>query len=138
MTIKPIKTEADHAAALARLDTLFDAAPGTPAGDEAEILGTLIHAYEQKHFPIDLPSPVTAIRFRMEQQGMKAKDLIPYIGSASRVSEVLSGQRRLSLGMIRNLVRLGIPAEVLLQDAARPRRRRPAVRRRPKRRLQST
>lgn len=119
MTIKPIKTEADHAAALARLETIFDAQPGTAKGDEAEVLVTLVQLYEQKHFPIDLPSPVAAIRFRMEQQGLKAKDLIPYIGSASKVSEILSGSRRLSLAMIRNLIDgLGLPPQVLLQPTS--------------------
>jgi len=80
------------------------------------VLTLLIQNYEEKHFPIDLPSPVDAIRFRMEQQGLKPKDLVPYLGSPSKVSEVLSGRRRLSLSMIRNLIGLGIPAEVLLQD----------------------
>ncbi len=132
MTIKPIKTEADHAAVLARLDAIFDATPGTPKGDEAEVLATLVHLYEEKHFPVGLPSPLAAVRFRMEQQDLKAKDLIPYIGSASKVSEVLSGRRRLSLSMIRNLITgLGIPAQVLLQDTKprRPIKRRPAKRR---------
>ncbi len=116
MNIKPIKTDADHQAALARLDAIFDTAPGTPKGDEAEVLATLIRLYEEKNFPIDFPSPIAAIRFRMEQEDMKSKDLVPYLGNASKVSEVLSGRRRLSLAMIRNLTRLGIPAEVLLQQ----------------------
>ena len=116
MNINPIKTDADHQTALVRLNAIFDASPDTPKGDEAEILATLIRLYEEKKFPIDLPSPIDAIRFRMEQEDMKAKDLVPYVGSASKVSEVLSGRRRLSLSMIRNLTRLGIPAEVLLQD----------------------
>ena len=115
MNIKPIKTEADHTAALARLDTIFDAAPGTPEGDEAEVLATLVRLYEEEYFPIDLPDPIEAIRFRMDQQGLKDKDLAPYIGSASKVSEVLSGRRNLSIAMIRNLSDgLGIPADVLL------------------------
>lgn len=119
MTIKPIRSEADHAAALVRLAAIFDAAPGTPEADEAEVISTLVQLYEERHFPVDLPSPVAAIRFRMDQQGLKAKDLIPFIGSASKVSEVLSGRRRLSLAMIRNLIRgLGIPAKVLLQVPA--------------------
>ncbi len=118
MIIKPIKTEADHTAALARLGAIFDAAPGTREGDEAEVLATLIQLYEEKHFPIDLPDPVAAIRFRMEQQGLKAKDLIPHFGSASKVSEVLSGRRSLSLSMIRNLIDgLGLPPQVLLQSS---------------------
>jgi HTH-type transcriptional regulator/antitoxin HigA len=128
MPIKPIHTAADHKAALARLDAIFDSAPGTPEGDEAEVLALLIQNYEEKHFPIGLPSPVDAIRFRMEQQGLKPKDLAPYLGSPSKVSEVLSGRRRLSLAMIRNLIGLGIPAEVLLQNVkAAPKR--PAPRR---------
>jgi len=114
---KIIKSEADHTAALARIEAIFDAVPGTPNGDELELLSLLVERYEDQAFPMDLPDPVTAIRFRMEQQGLKAKDLVPYIGSASKVSEVLSGQRNLSLAMIRKLVNgLGIPAEVLLRD----------------------
>jgi HTH-type transcriptional regulator/antitoxin HigA len=116
MQAKLIKTEADHEAALTRIDAIFDATPGTPAGDELELLITLVELYEKKAFPIGLPSPVDAIKFRMEQQGLKAKDLIPFLGSAPKVSEVISGKRSLSLTMIRNLVTgLGIPAEVLLQ-----------------------
>lgn len=114
---KLIKTDADYQATLARVEAIFDAKPGTPQGDELELLTTLIELYEEKAFPIGLPSPVEAIRFRMEQQGLKAKDLVPFIGSASKVSEVLAGKRALSLAMIRNLVNgLGIPAEVLLQE----------------------
>lgn len=123
MTPKLIKTEADHKEALARIEEIFDAKPGTPEGDEFELLVTLVEMYEEKAFPIDLPAPVEALKFRMEQQGLKAKDLVPYIGSAPKVSEVLSGKRSLSLTMIRNLVNgLGIPAEVLLQkpDATLP------------------
>ena len=117
MKPKLIKTAADHAAALARIDELFTAKPGTPEGDELDLLVTLVELYEEKQFPIALPSPVEAIRFRMEQQGLKPKDLVPYIGSAPRVSEVLSGKRPLSLAMIRKLVKgLGVPAEVLLQE----------------------
>lgn len=117
MTPKLIKTEADHEEALARIEEIFDAKPGTPEGDEFELLVTLVEMYEEKAFPIDLPDPVEAIKFRMDQQGLKAKDLVPYIGSAPKVSEVLSGKRSLSLTMIRNLVNgLGIPAEVLLQE----------------------
>ncbi|MDP3068644.1 MAG: hypothetical protein Q8N18_00060 [Opitutaceae bacterium] len=132
MTIKPIKTASDHAAALTRLEVIFDASPGTREGDEAEVLATLVQFYEETHFPIDRPSPIDAIRFRMEQQGLKAKDLIPHLGSASKVSEVLSGRRRLSLAMIRNLIdALGIPPQVLLQEPAPTRRRaKPNLRRR--------
>ncbi|MFH0727146.1 MAG: ImmA/IrrE family metallo-endopeptidase [Pseudomonadota bacterium] len=117
MKPKLIKTEADYEAALARTEEIFNAKPGSPEGDELELLITLVELYEEKTYPIDLPDPISAIRFRMEQQGLKAKDMIPYIGSASKVSEVLSGKRSLSLTMIRNLVNeLGIPAEVLLRE----------------------
>lgn len=117
MQTKLIKTDADYQSALTRIETLFDAKPGTPEGDELDLLATLVELYEKQTFPIGLPTPVDAIRFRMEQQGLKNKDLIPFFGSASKVSEVLSGQRNLSLTMIRNLVNgLGIPAEVLLQE----------------------
>ncbi len=117
MKPKLIKTDSDHKAALARIEAIFDAKPGTPAGDELDLLTTLVELYEEKTFPINLPSPLAAIRFRMQQQALKAKDLVPYIGSASKASEVLAGKRALSLTMIRNLVNgLGIPAEVLLQE----------------------
>ena len=117
MKPKLIKTKADYEAALARIEEIFEAKPGTAAGDELDLLVTLVEIYEEKAFPVGLPTPVAAIKFRMAQQGLKAKDLIPYIGSASKVSEVLSGQRELSKTMIRNLVQgLGIPAEVLLQE----------------------
>lgn len=117
MTPKLIKTEDDYRASLARLEEIFFAEPGTPDGDEAELLTVLIQMYEKENYPMDLPDPVDAIRFRMEQQGLKAKDLIRLIGSASKVSEVLSGQRELSKTMIRNLsTGLGIPAEILLQE----------------------
>lgn len=118
MTPKLIKTEADHAAALGRLEEIFDAELGTPEGAEAELLTALLELYEEKNFPIDLPVPTEAIRFRMEQRGLKPKDLVPYIGSASKVSEVLAGRRGLSLSMIRNLSEgLGIPAGILLGKA---------------------
>ena len=117
MTPKLIKTEADHDEALARIEEIFDAKPGSLEGDELELLVTLVEMYEEKAFPIGLPDPVEAIKFRMEQEGLKAKDLVPYIGSAPKVSEVLAGKRSLSLTMIRNLVDgLEIPAEVLLQE----------------------
>lgn len=116
MQPKIIKTEAEYEQALARLDVIFDAEPDTPEGDEAELLTALIEMYEEKVYPMGMPSPLEAIKYRMEQSGMKAKDLAPYIGSPSKVSEVLSGKRSLSLSMIRNLVKLGIPAEVLLQE----------------------
>ncbi len=118
MKAKVIKTGSDYAAALARIEKLMDAKLDTPQGDELELLSLLVHDYEEKVFPIDQPDPVAAIRFRMEQQGLAPKDLVPLLGSRSRVSEVLSGRRNLTLRMIRNLVsRLGIPAEVLLGPA---------------------
>jgi HTH-type transcriptional regulator/antitoxin HigA len=118
MRPKVIKTHAEYEAALARLDELLGAVPGTVEGDEFELWVTLVEIYEEKHFPIDLPDPISAIRFRMEQAGLKQVDLVPYIGSPSRVSEVLKGKRSLSLSMIRKLHEgLDIPAEVLLHEA---------------------
>jgi HTH-type transcriptional regulator / antitoxin HigA len=117
--VKIIKTDAEHALALARLDALMDQDPadGTAAADELELLAMLIDQYEAVHFPIDMPTPLEAIQFRMEQQGLKKKDLVPFIGSAPKVSDVLNGKRALSLSMIRKLHQgLGIPAEVLIQD----------------------
>jgi HTH-type transcriptional regulator/antitoxin HigA len=116
MKPKLVKNEADYKTTLARIEEIFNAKLGSPEGDELDLLVTLVELYEEKAYRINLPDPITAIRFRMEQQGLKAKDMVPYIGSAPKVSEVLSGKRRLSLAMIRNLVNgLGIPAEVLLQ-----------------------
>ncbi len=116
-TPKIIKTEQDHQRALARVDDLFTANPGTDEGDELDLWLLLIEKYEDEEFPIGLPDPIEAIRFRMDQANLKQKDLIPLLGSKSKVSEVLSGKRSLSLTMIRNLVdEWGIPAEVLLQE----------------------
>lgn len=117
--LKIIKTPEDHEAAMVRLVELMDADPkkGSSEDDELELLAMLIENYEKQEFPIDLPSPVDAILFRMDQQGLKNKDLIPFIGSASKVSEVLNGNRQLSLNMIRKLGRgLGIPIDVLIQE----------------------
>ena len=115
MKPKVIKTESDCSAVLARIEELMDAKRNTTQGDELEILSLLVHDYEERAFPMDKPDPVEAIRFRMEQQGLKPTDLVPFLGSRSRVSEVLSGRRNLTLKMIRALVRgLGIPAAVLL------------------------
>jgi len=117
MKAKVIKTKAEYEAALGRIEKLMDAAPNTPQGDELDLLSLLVHDYEEKTFPIDKPDPVAAIRFRMEQQGLAPKDLVPLLGSRSRVSEVLSGRRGLSLKMIRALViGLHIPAELLLGE----------------------
>lgn len=115
--VRLIKTEADYEAALARVGVLMDAEAGTPAGDELEHLAMVIEAYEELHHPIELPDPIAAIQFRMEQEGLSNKDLVPYIGSSAKVSEVLSGKRDLTLSMIRALhTHLGIPAEVLIQE----------------------
>ena len=121
MNLKIIKTDRDYRAAMARIDQIFAARPRTPEGDELAILLLLVEKYEEEKFPIDLPDPVTAIRFRMDQQGLKQKDLEPYIGSKSKVSEILSGRRELSLSMIRKLVAgLDIPPEVLLRQPGPP------------------
>ncbi len=117
MNIKPIKCEADYDAALARVDDLMDAKLDTPRGDELDILVTLIEKYEAQHHSINAPNPVEAIRFRMEQDGLKDKDLIPFIGQSGRVSEILSFKRKLTLNMIRKLhSELNIPTESLIQD----------------------
>jgi HTH-type transcriptional regulator/antitoxin HigA len=137
MKPKVIKTEAQYEATLARIERIFDAKPGTAKGDELELLVLLVEAYEDSVYPINLPDPITALRFRMEQEGLKPKDLVPYIGSKSKVSEVLSGQRALSLAMIRKLVTgLNFPAEVALRETQAPRRRR-SEQRAGNRRLQS-
>ena len=110
-----IKTDKQYNAARARVDRLMSATPGTPAFEELELWTLLIKNYEDQHYPIDFPDPVEAIRFRMDQQGLRQSDLIPFIGSKSKVSEVLSGQRPLSLSMIRKLhAGLGIPAQILV------------------------
>ncbi len=116
-TLKPkvIKTEGQYRATLARIEAIFDAKPNTAKGDELELLLLLVETYEERTHPIDSPDPIDALRFRMEQDGLKPKDLIPYIGSKSKVSEVLSGRRPLSLTMIRKLVAgLRFPAEAVL------------------------
>jgi len=97
MKPKVIKTEPEYQATLARIEAIFDAKPGTAKGDELELLLLLVETYEDRTYPIDLPNPIEALRFRMEQEGLKPKDVIPYIGSKSKVSEVLSGRRALSL-----------------------------------------
>jgi HTH-type transcriptional regulator / antitoxin HigA len=120
MKPKIIQTEADYQAALAHLETLMDATPGSPEEEELELFSFLVEDYEKAHFPIPLPDPVAAIEFRMQQQGLTRKDLQPYLGSQSKVSEVLSRKRPLSLTMIRKLHHgLDIPAEVLLQEENR-------------------
>jgi HTH-type transcriptional regulator/antitoxin HigA len=115
ITINPIKTEADYEAALARIETLWGAEPDTPEGDELEVLFTLVEAYEARHYPIEPPDPIEAIKFAMEHKNLTRKDLEPYIGSRGRVSEVLNRKRGLSIEMIRSLHKgLGIPLESLV------------------------
>jgi len=118
MNIKPVNTEADYRAALKDIESLMMAKADSPEGDRLDVLTTLIEAYESKHYPIDMPDPIEAIKFEMEQQELSIKDLEPMIGRTSRVYEVLAHKRGLSLNMIRNLNRgLGIPAEVLIQPS---------------------
>jgi HTH-type transcriptional regulator / antitoxin HigA len=118
--IKPIRTEADHEAALAEVERLWGERSDTPKGDRLDVLATLIAAYEERHFPFTAPDPVEAIKFRMEQQGLTRKDLETMIGTRTRIAEVLSRKRGLSITMIRRLhERLGIPAEVLIQPSRR-------------------
>jgi len=116
MNLKPIKTKKDYQQALARLEVIFDAKKGTLEGDELEIMGILIDQYENEHFPIDLPDPIEAIKFRMEQLGYTQTDLAKVVGLKSRASEILSKKRKLSLDMIRQLhEKLNIPTDVLIQ-----------------------
>jgi HTH-type transcriptional regulator/antitoxin HigA len=116
MKLKPIKTKKDYQQALTRLEVIFDAQKGTAEGDELEILGILIDQYENEKFPIDLPDPVEAIKFRMEQLGYTQNDLAKIFGLKSRASEILSKKRKLSLEMIRQLhLKLNIPTDVLIQ-----------------------
>jgi len=116
MEIKPIKTEKDYKQALKRLETIFEAKIGSAEGDELEVLGILIDQYENEHFPIGLPDPIEAIKFRMEQMGYNQNDLANIIGLKSRASEILNRKRKLSLEMIRQLhERLNIPTDVLIQ-----------------------
>lgn len=121
MEPKVIKTEAEYEAALAHVAELMEAAPGSPEEEELELFALLVEQYERENFPIAPPDPVEAILFRMEQEGLSRKDLAVYIGSPSKVSEVLSRKRSLSLSMIRALHKgLGIPAEVLVQESRKP------------------
>jgi len=119
MDIRPIKTEADYQAALAEIERLFGAAPNTPEGDCLEVLTTLVQAYEEQHYYIPAPDPVEAIKYYMESRGLSRSDLEPYIGSRTRVADVLNRKRSLTLDMIRRLnTGLGIPADVLIQPYA--------------------
>ena len=118
MDIEPIRTEHDYEAALARVDELMDADLGTPEGEELDVLVDLVEANESRHVPMGYPSAVEAIEFRMDQDGLSARDLVPFIGSRARVSEVLSGKCAITMPVARALHKhLGIPAEVLLRDS---------------------
>jgi HTH-type transcriptional regulator / antitoxin HigA len=124
MDLRPIRTQTDYDAALAEVERLWGAPLGTPEGDRLDILATLIDAYESEHFPMDPPDPIDAIRFRMEQQGLRRKDLESLIGTRTRIAEVLNRRRSLSISMIRRLhERLGISAEVLIRPTRRTRAR---------------
>lgn len=117
MNIKAIKTEKDYNQSLKRLEVVFNSPIDSNEGDEAEILSILIEKYEEKHYPIDSPDPIEAIKFRMEQMDMKKSDLADIIGYKSRVTEILNKKRKLTLNMIRNLhEKLHIPTEILIQN----------------------
>jgi HTH-type transcriptional regulator/antitoxin HigA len=116
MQIRPIKTKADHRAALKQIERLLDATPGTPAGDRLEVLTTLVDHYESRHEPIEPPDPIDALLYHMESRGLTRRDLEPFLGSRARVAEVLNRRRPLTIDMIRKLHEgLGISAEVLIR-----------------------
>ena len=117
MNIRPIKNEEDYTRTLSHIESLMDAKPNTAQMDELEVLTTLVEAYEEQHYKIDAPDPIEAIKFRMEQEGLKQKDLVSIVGSKSRVSEILNRKRKLTIEMIRNLhTQLHIPIESLFLD----------------------
>ncbi|MDR0873630.1 MAG: hypothetical protein LBN27_09250 [Prevotellaceae bacterium] len=117
MNITPIKTETDYRTALKKMETLFDAPVGTLESDKADILALLIDDYEKKHYSIEAPNPIAAIKIRMEEMQLKQKDLVPVIGSKSRVSSILNRKRKLTVDMIRNLnYRLSISPKILIRD----------------------
>jgi HTH-type transcriptional regulator/antitoxin HigA len=117
MNIRPIKTEEDYNNTLNQIESLMDAKPNSVEMDELEVLTTLVEAYEAQHHVIDAPDPIEAIKFRMEQEGLKQKDLVSIVGSKSRVSEILNKKRKLTIEMIRNLHKqLHIPVESLFLD----------------------
>ncbi|ACE86130.1 helix-turn-helix domain-containing protein [Cellvibrio japonicus] len=119
MDIKPIRTDADYRAALKEIENLMMVEFDSPEGEKLDVLVTLVEAYETKHFPMDLPDPVEAIKFEMERKGLTVKDLEPMIGKSNRVYEVLTHKRSLTLKMIWKLNReLGIPAESLIKPPA--------------------
>jgi HTH-type transcriptional regulator/antitoxin HigA len=115
MEIRPIKTEQDYNSAIKRIEELWGAKKDTPKGDELDLLVTLVESYEMKHYPIAPPDPIDAIKFRMEQMDMTKDDMVKYLGSQSRVSEILNRKRKLTLKMVKSLYKgLKIPAEILL------------------------
>ena len=117
MNIKPIRTESDYRLTLDRLELIFDAEIGTTDSDEADILGLMVDEYEKKHYPIDAPDPIEAIKIRMEEMQLKQLDLVDAIGGKSRVSEILSRKRKLTVEMIRNLTqKLNLSPELLIAD----------------------
>jgi HTH-type transcriptional regulator/antitoxin HigA len=117
MNIKPIRIESDYRLALKRLEEIFDSPIGTPESDEADILGLMVDEYEKKHYPIEAPDPIEAIKIRMEELQLKQVDLVDAIGGKSRVSEILNRKRKLTIEMIRNLTkRLNLSPELLITD----------------------
>lgn len=134
MQVKPIRSKQDHAEALRRIEELWGTAQGTEDGDLLDVLVTLVEVYEREHFPIDLPDPIEAIKFRLEQQGKDYRALVGIIGQRTRVYEVMRRDRPLSLAMIRSLnTKLHIPAEVLIHPGKLRKKRASAASPRPKR-----
>lgn len=130
MDIKPIRTEAEYDAALAEIERLWNAEEGSADGDRLDVLVTLVEAYEATHWPIDPPDPIEAIKFRMEQQGLEPKDLVPILGQRSRVYEILNRRRALSMRMAYRLhTELNIPAEALLKPIKLRKQKKPRQRR---------
>jgi len=119
MTVRPIRDERDYQAALEEIERLLGVGPGTPDGDEFEVLATLVEDYEERHHPVPQPDPIEAIQYHLESRGLTPDDLIPCLGSRDRVVQVLGRRRALSMGMIRKLHKaLGIPADILIQPYA--------------------
>ncbi len=117
MSIKPIKTKENYVSALKRLEEVFDAPQGTSESDEADVLADLIDAYEEKHYPVDAPDPITAIQIRMEEMQLRQVDVAEAFGGKNRVSEILNRKRKLTVEMIRNITkRLHISPRVLIRD----------------------
>lgn len=118
VTVRPIRSDADLDAAVARLREIIDAAPGTCEFDELEVLGTLVRSYEATHYSLGPSDPIAAIRFTMDRLGLRQADLIPALGASSRVSEILSGRRKLTVKMVGKLhASFGIPLESLVSDS---------------------